>query len=128
MESNYKAFQAENYALREYVISLQSRLLDAHGEYPQPPPNINLAHPHVASHSVAPSNPERAPQNPTPGAGTSLEAVAQAVAGLSRSEDLSDGAQYAARAMRQEEVEGDSRSNEALGRQIQSDSIPSAPM
>lgn len=34
--------QAENYQLRDYIISLQSRLLESQGEYPQPPSNINI--------------------------------------------------------------------------------------
>ncbi|CAL5871585.1 uncharacterized protein PFLUO_LOCUS5838 [Penicillium psychrofluorescens] len=32
----------ENYQLREYVINLQSRLLEAQGEVPELPPNIDL--------------------------------------------------------------------------------------
>ncbi|KAF3361291.1 hypothetical protein VdG1_00900 [Verticillium dahliae VDG1] len=39
MESQYKQLQSESYALREYVIHLQSRMLDTQGEYPQAPPN-----------------------------------------------------------------------------------------
>ncbi|KAM0277927.1 hypothetical protein ACHAQH_005471 [Verticillium albo-atrum] len=45
MESQYKQLQSESYALREYVIHLQSRMLDTQGEYPQPPPNVNLNQP-----------------------------------------------------------------------------------
>jgi len=45
LEDNYKAIQAENYSLREYIIHLQSRLIESQGEYPQPPPNVNLNHP-----------------------------------------------------------------------------------
>lgn len=80
MEASFKNTQAENYALREYIIHLQSRLLDSLGEYPQPPPNISLALPHPsgtgpdASQSAVSTN--------------SLEVAAQAVAGLSRSEHL----------------------------------------
>jgi len=47
LEDNYKAIQAENYSLREYIIHLQSRLIESQGDYPQPPPNINLTLPHV---------------------------------------------------------------------------------
>ena len=50
LEENYKAIQAENYSLREYIIHLQSRLIESQGEYPQPPPNVNLNHPQ-ARHS-----------------------------------------------------------------------------
>ncbi|TAQ85211.1 hypothetical protein B7494_g6451 [Chlorociboria aeruginascens] len=47
LEDNYKSIQAENYSLREYIIHLQSRLIESQGEYPQPPPNVNLTHPHA---------------------------------------------------------------------------------
>lgn len=45
MENQFKITQTENYALREYIIHLQSRLLDAKAELPQPPANLNLAAP-----------------------------------------------------------------------------------
>ncbi|KAM0325453.1 hypothetical protein ACHAQA_007440 [Verticillium albo-atrum] len=45
MESQHKQLQLESYALREYVIHLQSRMLDTQGEYPPPPPNVNLNQP-----------------------------------------------------------------------------------
>lgn len=35
----------ENYSLREYVINLQSRLMDAQAEVPELPPNIDLSQP-----------------------------------------------------------------------------------
>ena len=47
LEDNFKGIQAENYSLREYIIHLQSRLIESQGDYPQPPPNVNLAHPHA---------------------------------------------------------------------------------
>ncbi|KAH6671889.1 putative transcription factor kapC [Halenospora varia] len=50
LEENYKSIQAENYSLREYIIHLQSRLIESQGEYPQPPPNVNLSHPHARGH------------------------------------------------------------------------------
>ncbi|KAL9130240.1 MAG: hypothetical protein Q9217_001533 [Psora testacea] len=42
LNESYKAIQAENYTLREYIISLQGRLLEAQGEYPPPPAHIDL--------------------------------------------------------------------------------------
>lgn len=45
LEDNYKAIQTENYSLREYIIHLQSRLIESQGEFPQPPANVNLSHP-----------------------------------------------------------------------------------
>lgn len=47
LDDSLKASQAENYSLREYIIHLQSRLIESQGEFPQPPPNINLVHPHT---------------------------------------------------------------------------------
>ncbi|KAL4804098.1 putative transcription factor kapC [Aspergillus unguis] len=45
MSQEFKALQSENYQLREYVINLQSRLLDSHGEVPELPGNIDLSQP-----------------------------------------------------------------------------------
>lgn len=45
LEESFKSIQTENYSLREYIIHLQSRLIESQGEFPQPPPNVNLAHP-----------------------------------------------------------------------------------
>ncbi|KAL2065461.1 hypothetical protein VTL71DRAFT_3131 [Oculimacula yallundae] len=45
LEENYKAIQTENYSLREYIIHLQSRLIESQGDYPQPPPNVILNSP-----------------------------------------------------------------------------------
>ncbi|TVY22717.1 putative transcription factor [Lachnellula hyalina] len=47
LEENYKSIQSENYSLREYIIHLQSRLIESQGEFPQPPPNVDLRHPHA---------------------------------------------------------------------------------
>jgi len=53
LEDNFKAIQGENYSLREYIIHLQSRLIESQGEYPQPPPNINLNHPHERQQHIS---------------------------------------------------------------------------
>lgn len=45
LAEQYQAVQQENYQLRDYIINLQSRLLESQGDYPQPPANINLQHP-----------------------------------------------------------------------------------
>jgi hypothetical protein len=131
LENNYKAVQSENYALREYVLSLQSRLLDAHGEYPQPPPNINLAHPHAPPPVAASSAVEANSAPSDPASSTSLEAVAQAVAGLARSGDahhLSDPtSQYPTRVLK-ERTEEDTRTDEEISRQLQADGLASVPM
>ncbi|KAH6895393.1 hypothetical protein B0T10DRAFT_455656 [Thelonectria olida] len=99
METSFKNMQSENYALREYVIHLQSKLLDLHGEFPSPPPNVDLSRPPPPPVSVpaTASAPTTAPSAPAPAAaGTApsnvaagpLEAVAQAVAGLAAQEQI----------------------------------------
>ena len=45
LDRGYKAIQAENYQLRDYIINLQSRLIESQGEFPQPPSNIDLHNP-----------------------------------------------------------------------------------
>jgi hypothetical protein len=45
MKQSFETLQSENYTLREYVNDLESRLRDALGEFPQPPPNVNLSQP-----------------------------------------------------------------------------------
>ncbi|CAH0048873.1 unnamed protein product, partial [Clonostachys solani] len=115
MEKSYKAAQSENYALREYVLTLQSRLIDAVGEFPQPPPNINLAH-----HSVAPE-PQMGTHEPGPShmnAGTPLEAVAQAVAGLAAQEQMGDRS-YPSSHMKPEPSTHDNRTAEEINRHLQ---------
>ncbi|KAL9589111.1 MAG: hypothetical protein Q9203_002100 [Teloschistes exilis] len=43
LSESYKTLQAENYQLRDYIISLQSRLIESQGEFPQPPSNIEIS-------------------------------------------------------------------------------------
>ncbi|QIW94548.1 hypothetical protein AMS68_000066 [Peltaster fructicola] len=42
MESNYRSLQNENYQLREYILNLQSRLLENQSDIPPPPLHVNL--------------------------------------------------------------------------------------
>ncbi|PFH61576.1 hypothetical protein XA68_16999 [Ophiocordyceps unilateralis] len=114
MEQTFKAMQSENYALREYVIHLQSRLIDLQGEFPQPPPNINLSQPTAAPLPPSAGGPDQPPANP--GVGTPLEAVAQAVAGLAAQEQMTDSQPpYPSRA------EEDTRTADEINRQLQSE-------
>ncbi|KAK4155780.1 putative transcription factor kapC [Chaetomidium leptoderma] len=127
LETNVKTLQTENYALRDYVHRLQSRLLNAEGEYPQPPPGINLAHPNHQGHPqhALPEAPQAAPP-PAPSANP-LEVAAQAVAGLNRSEHLADRDPYAPI-----RTDDDTRTAEEITRQLQADGgpdgLPAAPM
>lgn len=88
MEKQYKAAQAENYVLRDYVIALQSRCVDTGTEFPPPPPNINLNQSQPPPPEPQMNNHEPQPNNIN--SGTQLEAVAQAVAGLAAQEQMSD--------------------------------------
>ena len=116
MEHSFKSFQSENYALREYVLHLQSRLLDATGEYPQPPPNLDLSH---AAGGQPPSNVGESAEHSGVGAGTPLEAVAQAVAGLAAQEQLAESQRYASGAFKHDGSEQDTRSADEINRQLQ---------
>jgi len=79
LNENFKAVQAENYQLRDYIITLQSRLLESPGEFPQPPSNINIQNPRVSAHP--PSEQGRAPTAPMTTLQDELQAsAAQAVA------------------------------------------------
>lgn len=117
MEQSFKTMQSENYALREYVIHLQSRLLDVHGEFPPPPPNVTLQPAPTTSGPVQ-SVPEPAPSNPA--VGTPLEAVAQAVAGLAAQEQMAERQQqYTGNQFKPEPAAEDTRTAEEINRQLQ---------
>ncbi|OAQ96829.1 hypothetical protein LLEC1_06028 [Akanthomyces lecanii] len=129
METTIKQYQSENYALREYVIQLQSRLLETVGEFPPPPPNVNLSHATAATatHSQslpATSTATEAQQQPeSTAAGTPLEAVAQAVAGLAAQEQLSaeQRSQYASGAFKTDTHDNDTRTAEEINRHLNPD-------
>ncbi|KAL7628902.1 hypothetical protein AAE478_000418 [Parahypoxylon ruwenzoriense] len=123
MELSFKAIQNDNYALREYVIQLQSRLLDLQVELPQPPPNVNITPPAAAASSARSAHPSTAPE-PGPGnnnAGT-LADVAAAVAGLRARESSAEGI-YPKPAYKTEPNE-DSQTAEEIRRQLQQDGLP----
>ncbi|KAI0533393.1 hypothetical protein GGR58DRAFT_516965 [Xylaria digitata] len=122
MEHTYKSIQNDNYALREYVIQLQSRLLDLQVEPPQPPPNVNIAPPGASGagrqpHSSAPVEPAAN----TTSAGT-LADVAAAVAGLRAREPMAEG-NYAKSTFKSENAVP-SHPNDEIRRQLQTDGLP----
>ncbi|KAI1804136.1 hypothetical protein F4811DRAFT_553138 [Daldinia bambusicola] len=123
MEHSFKAIQNDNYALREYVIQLQSRLLDLQVELPQPPPNVNIAPPTAGSASARPAHataaPEAGPNNANAG---TLADVAAAVAGLRAREPSADGL-YTKPAYKAESNE-DSQTAEEIRRQLQQEGGP----
>ncbi|KAL8954079.1 MAG: hypothetical protein Q9222_000092 [Ikaeria aurantiellina] len=83
LSDNYKTLQAENYQLRDYIISLQSRLIESQGEVPQPPSNIDI-------------NPQRPPAEakqhvPAPTAPMASSTISQLRVSASQVIDLSSG-------------------------------------
>ncbi|MCJ1339095.1 hypothetical protein MMC09_004384 [Bachmanniomyces sp. S44760] len=95
LNENYKTVQAENYQLRDYIINLQSRLIESQGDFPQPPSNIDLPHPrnangssgavansgamqhpHTHGASIAPPPPPPPPPAPVPAPAAPVAAAA----------------------------------------------------
>ncbi|KAF3048905.1 hypothetical protein E8E11_008467 [Didymella keratinophila] len=71
----YKNLQTENYQLRDYIINLQSRLLETQGEVPPAPAGVDLSNrPHGEIPSLNPNlqqqqhqqQPEQQPQQQSP--------------------------------------------------------------
>lgn len=65
MQESYKQIQAENYQLRDYIISLQSRVIESQGEDALPPPPVSLVHPAPPIVAVDPSIGVPSPQTTT---------------------------------------------------------------
>ena len=129
MDLNYKGLQAENYTLRDYIVRLQSRLLDTQGDYPQPPAGVNLAHPTQAQQQLRhPEVPQQTANALAPGANP-LEVAAQAVAGLTRGEHLAARDPYGAPL---HAADDDVRTAEEITRQLKAegggDGLPTAAM
>lgn len=54
MEQNFRALQNENFQLREYILNLQSRLLESSSDFPPAPSHINISSTsHGGSNSAA---------------------------------------------------------------------------
>ncbi|KAJ9194048.1 transcriptional regulator family: bZIP [Paecilomyces variotii] len=90
LTESYKAIQAENYQLREYIISLQSRLIDSQNEVPELPGNIDLSQPRpeppVAATASAPG---AGPSSSVPGPAPPQQQGQPSTAGTATGEDLS---------------------------------------
>jgi hypothetical protein len=54
----YKTLQTENYQLRDYIINLQSRLLETQGEIPPAPAGVDLNRPHGEPSRLNQSQPQ----------------------------------------------------------------------
>lgn len=122
MEHSYKAIQNDNYALREYIIQLQSRLLDLQVELPQPPPNVNITPPAAPSTSRPPHGSGLGePAHNATSAGT-LADVAAAVAGLRARDTVGDG-NYGKSTFKSENNPIASHPNDEIRRQIPTDRL-----
>ena len=77
----YRTLHAENYQLREYIISLQSRLLDLQGEVPELPPNIDLSQPRPELPIPSPTGGPPAPPGVSQSSGHAASASQQAPGG-----------------------------------------------
>jgi hypothetical protein len=62
----YKTLQTENYQLRDYIINLQSRLLEAQGEFPPAPAGVDLSRQHPEPSSTLNHQAQQAQQPPPP--------------------------------------------------------------
>jgi hypothetical protein len=84
LQDNYKTLHSENYQLRDYIINLQSRLIESQGELPAPPANIDLNNPRDDPTMAQIQSQLSAPTPPTLASTASdLQAsAAQAVSGL----------------------------------------------
>ncbi|OWY47204.1 bzip transcription factor [Alternaria alternata] len=60
----YKTLQTENYQLRDYIINLQSRLLETQGEIPPAPAGVDLNRPHEQPNMHQAPQPPQPPQQP----------------------------------------------------------------
>lgn len=112
LEENYKAIQAENYSLREYIIHLQSRLIESQGEYPQPPPNVNLAHPQIRHENI--QDPRVPPSAPMASMTSHQASAARALAAanvLNTQKPFKDSAEDA---------------DEEIGCQLRNDGLPTS--
>lgn len=124
MEQTMKVIQGENAALRDYVAHLQSRLLEVHGDFPQPPHGLNLSHP-AGSANAGPAPMSAGEPAPDHGAATAaasstaLEAEAVAVAGLAAQEQMAANIEtYPSPTYRGESGGEDTRSADEINRHL----------
>lgn len=85
--NNYDTIQKENFQLRQYIITLQARLLESHTELPPPPESIDLSRgpPTVSVLAQAMSHRPQAPTAQMTSA--SLENQLQAAAAAAAADD-----------------------------------------
>jgi len=87
LAANYETIQKENFQLRQYIITLQARLLESHTELPPPPESIDLSRPPP---TIEPS----VPQAPMSANSISEQLQAAAAAAAEASEGRGGGPGY----------------------------------
>lgn len=115
MEASFRQVEEQYRLVRDYVLLLQSHLMEARGDYPPPPPNLDIAPPHGLPAAYGPDG------TSTAAGSNAIDVAAQAVAGLNRSDQLAS----------RDYKYDDARTAEELARQLTesgSDTLPSAPM
>ncbi|KAI1446812.1 hypothetical protein F5Y02DRAFT_59763 [Annulohypoxylon stygium] len=122
MEQSFKAIQNDNYALRDYIIQLQSRLIDLQVELPQPPPNVNITPPTAASTSARTAHAGLALETSANNHAGTLADVAAAVEGLRAREPSADGT-FSKPAYKAENNE-ETQTAEEIRRQLQAEGGP----
>lgn len=87
MQDEFQRQQTENYHLRDYIVVLQSRLLDLAGEYPPPPSTVELRDPRrYAPGTVVHEGPGDADMTSASAVEQQLRAAAAQAAGLGAEE------------------------------------------
>jgi hypothetical protein len=88
LAASYDTIQKENFQLRQYIITLQARLLESHTELPPPPESVDLSRPlQVMDTSIY--RPIASPQAPT--APMSSSAINELQAAAAAAAEASEG-------------------------------------
>lgn len=90
MQESYKSIQAENFQLRDYIINLQSRLIESQGEDAVPPPPHSLINPTPPLQLISQSPPPNNNSAPPPSSGT----TASGTAGEKRNRDAVENSSF----------------------------------
>ncbi|CAG7924766.1 unnamed protein product [Penicillium olsonii] len=85
LKDQVKSLVGENYQLREYIINLQSRLLEAQGEVPELPANIDLSQPRTTEMALASAGVQNSsPSGSVPSTGPHHSSVSEDMNSLNR--------------------------------------------
>jgi type II secretory pathway pseudopilin PulG len=88
LAASYDTIQKENFQLRQYIITLQARLLESHTELPPPPDSVDLSRP-LQVMDTSMYRPINSPQAPT--APMSSSAINELQAAAAAAAEASEG-------------------------------------